>query len=145
MPGRDYPTGRILAVLDDEPAEARAIAALAAVGIDEADVERLAGTTAADDLDATGGRGGLLARARRVVQFGLMDQMPTLAWYEAALRDGRLVLSVRAGSGGGPVVADVVDALRGAGGHFINGFGRFSTQEHARWRGPEPRVPELLR
>jgi hypothetical protein len=31
------------------------------------------------------------------------------------------------------------------GGHFINHFGWFETQELARWKGPEPKVPGFLR
>jgi hypothetical protein len=46
----------------------------------------------------------VLARLRRVLQFSLMDQLPAMAWYEAALRE-----------------------------------------EFARWRGPEPRVPDLMK
>jgi hypothetical protein len=31
------------------------------------------------------------------------------------------------------------------GAHFVNYFGRFATEEYARWRGPEPAVPDFLR
>jgi hypothetical protein len=66
-----------------------------------------------------------------------------MAWYEAALRDGRSVLAIptldRAQT------LRVVQALDGAGGHFINRFGRLATEEVARWRGPEPRVPDLMK
>jgi hypothetical protein len=38
-----------------------------------------------------------------------------------------------------------VDALKAADGHFINRFGRFDTEEFARWRGPEPAVTDLMK
>jgi hypothetical protein len=39
----------------------------------------------------------------------------------------------------------VVDILRRHGGHFINHYGRFATEEIERWAGPEPDIPDLLR
>ena len=41
--------------------------------------------------------------------------------------------------------AAAITALREHGGHFINYYGRFATEEIERWRGPEPSVPGLLR
>jgi hypothetical protein len=41
--------------------------------------------------------------------------------------------------------AAVLDALRRAGGHFINYYGRFATEELERWTGPEPAVHDLLK
>jgi hypothetical protein len=38
-----------------------------------------------------------------------------------------------------------VAALKAARGHFINRFGRLATEEFARWRGPEPAIPDLLK
>ena len=31
------------------------------------------------------------------------------------------------------------------GAHFLNHFGRLSTEEAALWRGPEPEIPNSLR
>lgn len=42
-------------------------------------------------------------------------------------------------------VALVARIVEEHGGHFINHFGWFETQELARWRGPEPDVPGFLR
>jgi hypothetical protein len=36
-------------------------------------------------------------------------------------------------------------ALLAQGAHFVNYFGRFATDEIARWRGTEPKVPDHLR
>ena len=132
---------RVLAVFDDRAAADRGAVAARHAGARV--VERLEGEGAADAIDATGTRRGLLARLGRAVQFSVEDQMPALAWYEAALRGDRVVLAVPA-SGREQVLA-IVAALGGAGGHFINRFGQLETEEFARWRGPEPDVSSLLK
>ena len=136
-----YPAGRVLAVFDRAGDADRAIEGLRALGL--ADVERFEGRTDADRFDATGERHGAVARVLRTVQLSLMDQLPAMAWYEAALREGKLVLAVRTGNR--TVTLRVVEALKAAGGHFINHFGRAATEEFARWRGPEPDVPSLMK
>lgn len=138
-----YPRGRILAVADDAEVADRAVAALADVGWDPGGVERLNGPEDARALDATGAGHGLGARLQRLVQFSLMDQLPDLAWYQAAAREGRVVLVVRAGDGHASARAGAI--LAAAGCHFINRFGRFQTEEILRWRGPEPRVANVMR
>lgn len=138
-----YPDRQVLAVLDDEEAVQRALVAVRAVGVPDGDVETFAGEADAARFDATGASHGLVARLRRVVQFSLMDQLPALAWYEAALRENRHVIGVRTTDR--RTTLRVVDALAGAGAHFINRFGRVDTEEFARWRGPEPRVPSLMK
>ncbi|MFL5679749.1 MAG: hypothetical protein ACJ77B_04030 [Chloroflexota bacterium] len=138
-----YPRGRLYAVLDDPGAASRAVEALVSTGVDAAAIEVLRGDTAADTLDGTGARNGLGARARRMVEFTLMDQAPDIAWYEAALRSGRSVVSVR--SNDSTLTRRAVEVLRAEGGHFMNHFGRFATEEFDRWRGPEPAVPDYLR
>jgi uncharacterized protein YfaP (DUF2135 family) len=72
-----------------------------------------------------------------------MDQLPDMAWYERSVRDGGAVLMVRV-RGDGPKAA-AVDAIRRHGGHFINYYGRFATEEIERWSGPEPAVHDLLK
>jgi hypothetical protein len=138
-----YPSRQVLAVLDDAAAADRATAALRAVGVDSADIELLAGPEDAARFDATGARHGLMARLRRAMQFSLMDQLPALAWYEAALHEGRRVIAVRTRKRSTTV--KVVAALVSAGAHFINRFGRLDTEEFGRWRGPEPAVPSLMK
>jgi hypothetical protein len=39
----------------------------------------------------------------------------------------------------------VLELLRASGGHFINRFGLFTTEEFERWRGQEPKLPDLIR
>ena len=138
-----YPRGRLYAVLDDPGAASRAVDALVASGIEASRVEVLRGDVAADTLDGTGVRHGIRARLRRAVEFTLMDQAPDIAWYEAAIRDGRSVIAVRVSDEA--VVRSGVDVLRANGAHFINHYGRFATEEFERWRGQEPKLPDYLR
>ena len=138
-----YPSGRLLAVADDAATADRAVTALAEAGWDGGRIDRLAGQAAEWAFDATGARHGLAARIGRIVQFTLMDQLPDLAWYQAAARDGRIVLSVPAGDARSGARAATI--LAAAGCHFINRFGRFQTEELLRWRGPEPRVTDVMR
>jgi len=138
-----YPHRQVLAVFDSLTDGEAAGTALRTLGIPSGSVERSAGAADADRFDASGVQHGLIGRARRAMQFSLMDQLPALAWYEAALRDGRAVVAVRTEDRASTLA--VVEALRAAGGHFINRFGRLATEEFARWRGPEPRVPSLMK
>jgi hypothetical protein len=139
----DYPDRSVLAVFDDPGAADAAASGVRALGIPAADVERLDGLAAARAFDGTGRQHGPRARIRRALDFSLMDQMPAMAWYEAALRDGRIVLAVSTRDRA--TTLRVVEALKAAGGHFINRFGRLATEEFARWRGPEPAVPDVLK
>ena len=136
-----YPAGKVLAVFD-RSADADWVVEILH-GLQITDVERFAGAKDADRFDATGERHGAVARVLRTVQFSLMDQLPAMAWYEAALRGGKVVLAVRTRDRA--TTLRVVEALRGAGGHFINHFGRAATEEFARWQGPEPNVPSLMK
>jgi hypothetical protein len=138
-----YPRGRLYAVLDDPGSASRAVDSLVASGIEASRVEVLRGDVAADTLDGTGVRHGIRARLRRAVEFTLMDQAPDLAWYEAAIRDGRSVVAIRVSDEA--AVRSAVEVLRASGGHFINHYGRFATEEFERWRGREPELPDYLR
>jgi hypothetical protein len=138
-----YPGGSVLAVFDRSDDADRAIEALGSVAGGAAGIERFHGSADADRFDATGERHGPVARVLRTVQFSLMDQLPAMAWYEAALRAGKTVVAVRTGNRS--TTLTTVEALRASGGHFINHFGRAATEEFARWRGPEPDVPSLMK
>ena len=135
--------GRLLAVIDDAGQAERAVNALLEAGFDRAAIEVYTGKGDAEVFDASGRRRGPWGRLLRTVQFTLMDQMPDFAYYEAAVRQGRSVISVKA-----PREADMrraVDILRRHGAHFINHFGLFTTEEFERWRGLEPEVPGYMR
>jgi hypothetical protein len=135
--------GRLLAVVDDAPSAEAAVAALRASGISDDRIERFEGADDTAAFDASGERRGLRGRLYRILEFSWADQAPDFAWYEAAIRDGKVVLSVRVR--GQKPVRDAAAILTAHGGHFINHFGWFETQELARWRGKEPDLPGFLR
>lgn len=138
-----YPAGSLLAVLPDAESAARAAAAARAAGTPDRDITILRGAEGADRLDGTGAVHGVIARLRRLVSFTLMDQLVDMALYEQAVREGQVVLMVRPGDNERKATA--IALLRQHGGHFINHYGRFATEEIERWHGPEPNVPGLLR
>ena len=148
MADRPTPTvgsavGRLLAVFDTDEAVASAVDRLIAAGFEPGRIERFAGPEAADAFDASGSRRGLRGRLYRIVEFSWADQAPDFAWYEAAVREGRVVLSMRVR--GQRQLRAAADMVLANGGHFVNHFGWFETQELARWRGPEPKLPGFLR
>lgn len=144
-PGRfiGYPTDHLLAAFRDVTDATAASAEIVGTGIPTEAVSVLRGTEGADRLDGTGSANGWLARARRLVSFTMMDQLPDMAMYERAVRDGGAVVMVRVR--GDERMAAVADVLRRHGGHFINYYGRFATEEVERWRGPEPSIPSVLK
>ena len=135
--------GRLLAVVDTAEAAGDAIRALEASGIAPERIETFVGDDGAAAFDSSGGRHGPLARLLRTVQFTLMDQMPDFAYYEAAAREGRRVLSVRPRNEA--EMRRAVHTLREHDAHFINHFGLFTTEEFERWRGEEPALPGFMR
>jgi hypothetical protein len=135
--------GRLLAVLDTDEAAGAAVEALTESGIEPARIEIFTGDDGAAAFDSSGGRHGPGARFLRTLQFTLMDQMPDFAYYEAAARQGRSVVSVRAKNEA--EMREAVDTLRTHGAHFINQFGLFTTEEFERWHGEEPDLPGFLR
>jgi hypothetical protein len=138
-----YPTNRLLAVIDDPPEAAAALAELKAGGFADRDLEILRGEESADRMDGTGSASGWLGRLRRAFDFTLMDQLVDFAAYERALRDGRAVVMVHV-HGDAPKEA-AHQVLKRHRGHFINYYGRFATEELDLWRGPEPDIPGYLR
>lgn len=135
--------GRLIAVFDSEAEAEAARSALIAAGVNASAIETFSGPDEAPVFDASGRRRGLAGRLYRIVEFSWADQAPDFAWYEAAVREGRIVMSVRVR--GQRHVAHAARIVEESGGHFINHFGWFETQELARWRGPEPDVPGFLR
>jgi len=135
--------GRLLAVFDEAASADATVAALTAAGIGDERIERFAGDDDVGAFDASGERRGWRGRLYRIVEFSWADQAPDFAWYEAAVREGRVVLSVRIrGDATVRAVAAIIAEHRG---HFVNHFGWFETRELARWRGPEPDLPGFLR
>lgn len=138
-----YPTDSLLAVVPDPSRAAEAAAALKVAGTRDRDITILRGDEGASRFDPTGAVHGLVARLRRIVSFTVMDQLPDMAWYDAAIRAGQAVLMVRIR--GDERKADAIRILRENGAHFINYYGRFATEEIVRWQGPDPDVHSLLK
>jgi hypothetical protein len=135
--------GRLLAVVDTTATLDAIVADLKEAGIAGVAIEVFSGDDGAKAFDGRGERNGPGARLLRTVQFTLMDQMPDFAYYEAAARQGRFVLSVRAR--GEAQTKRAVEIFRKHGAHFINRFGLFTTEEYERWHGTEPDVPGFMR
>ena len=133
---------RLLAVLDTPEAATAAIRALGRAGFPPEAVTVLRGDDDADRIDSRGLVRGRWRRAWRILQFTQTDQMVDLAVYEAALRDGRIVVLVRARRPEDRVRAQ--RALESAGAHFMNFFGRLATEDISRWRGQELPIPKHL-
>lgn len=136
MASQTYPTNQVLAVIDDPAAADQAVESLIGSGFARELVTRM---TAADQP----ARPRRWTRLVRIFQFMSMDQGPDFHIYEAAMREGRAVVSVRVK--GRAEIERARDVLVAAGGHFINYFGRLQTEEITQWRGPEPKLPEYLR
>ena len=138
-----YPRRRLLAVIDRPDRAAAALGALVAEGFHPPDVEVLVGPEGRDRLGRLGPPPNLLSRVVRVFQFMSMDQLPDFLVYERAIDSGRAVIAVR--------VLDRESMLRAKAGlerfgaHFINHYGRLSTEELSMWRGDEPDIPDPLR
>jgi hypothetical protein len=139
----NYPSGQLLAVFDDLTAAESARAGLEQMGVAPGDLLVLYGTEGASRLDGLGGANGPLSRMLRAVQFMTMDQMPDFLLYETAIRGGRAVLAVRPRGDAGRRAA--IETLARHGAHFVNFYGRFSTEEITMWRGPEPPIPGVFR
>ena len=137
-----YPTDHLLGVIDDPSTGDAVMAKLAGAGFAPGEVTLLRGPDDARRIDGLG-RGGWLLRLVRIVQFTTMDQMPDFRLYEAAIAAGRTVVAVRVRDP--DAVRRARDVLAAAGAHFMNRYGRFSTEEISRWRGPELELPGYLR
>jgi hypothetical protein len=135
--------GRLFVVFDSADAADAARAALVAAGVDASAIEMFTADDAVGAFDPSGGRRGVLGRIYRIFEFSWADQAPDFAWYDAAIREGRVVMGVRVR--GQRHVAHAARIAEEHGGHFINHFGWFETQELARWKGREPDVPGFLR
>jgi hypothetical protein len=138
-----YPFDRMLAAFTDAADGARAIEAVRALGIPDGDITLLQGDDGADRLDGTGAAHGVAARIRRAIDFTMMDQLVDFAAYENAVRSGGATVMVKVR--GDTRKSAVAAALQECGGHFLNYYGRFATEEISRWEGTEPTIREVMR
>jgi len=137
-----YPSGWTLAVFDDPDAPTTSLRELADQGIPPDDLVLLVGTDAAAGLERLGSSTGLAGRLRRGMQFMTMDQLPDLHVYELAVEQGRAVLGLRIGDEVSRRRA--LETVRRHGGHFINRFGAWATEEIVPWRGTMPDLPQHM-
>ena len=137
-----YPTNSLLGVVDNSNTAARVAAALKTAGISDRDITVFRGDESASRFDPTGAVHGILTRLRRIVSFTVMDQLPDMAWYDAAIRAGKAVVMAKVR---GDAKDQAVRIMREHGAHFVNYYGRFATEEVVRWQGPEPVVSDLLK
>jgi hypothetical protein len=137
-----YPSGWTLVVFDDPDAPTASLRELAGQGIPPEDLVLLAGTDAAAGLERLGSSSGLAGRLRRGMQFMTMDQLPDLHVYELAVEQGRAVLGLRIGDERSRRQA--LGTVRRHGGHFINRFGAWVTEDIAPWRGTMPDLPQHM-
>jgi hypothetical protein len=93
-------------------------------------------------MERLGASTGIVARMRRGLQQLTMAQMPDLHVYEEALDDGRAIVGIHIADAGRRQAAIV--AIRRHGGHFVNRFGNWATEEIISWRGPMLDVPQHL-
>ena len=135
--------GRLLGVFDAPQDAAAATAAIEALGVTPDRIEAFEGADGVTAFDGSGAHHGVLGRLSRAFQFTLVDQAPDFSYYEGAARLGRVVLSVK--PRGEKEMRRVAGVMREHGGHFINWFGLFATEEIERWRGPEPDMPGFMR
>ena len=141
-----YPTNRLIRVIDTPAGAEAATSALAAAGFEREGIIVLVGDAGRDRLGRLGATPNVLSRVVRFFQFVLMDQTPDFIVYEAAIAEGRAVVAVTAGGGNRDRMLRAAAVLAAHGGHFVNFFGRFQTEEVSLWQGPEPAaIPDALR
>lgn len=138
-----YPTRQLLGVIDRPEAAREAGGALVATGVPAGHVRLLQGEAGREQLANLGSAPNVLSRIVRAFQFLSMDQLPDFLVYERALVDGRCVIAVHVDDRDAMLRARVV--LEWFGAHFLNHFGRLSTEEVSLWRGEEPDIPDPLR
>jgi hypothetical protein len=138
-----YPTNRLLGVIDDAARTAPAIEALAEAGFAPGGSAVLVGQEGRDHLGRLGHDPNALSRLVRLLQFTLMDQTPDFLVYERAIAEGRAVVAVNVADRDRMLAAAMVLERHGA--HFLNYFGRLSTEEVSMWRGEEVDLPDPLR
>jgi hypothetical protein len=138
-----YPTNRLLGVIDAPEDAIRAVDALVEAAFDPAGIVLLMGEEGRGRLGRLGHHPNAFSRVVRLLQFTLMDQTPDFLVYEHAILDGRAVVAVHAANRDGMLEASAVLQQHGA--HFLNYFGRLSTEEVSMWRGEEVAIPDAFR
>ena len=126
-----YPENHIVAIVDTPEAAAAAVEALTSGGFLESEVTLACGARAADRLQASSGRSGLIGHVIQIADhLGLRtEELEIRHQYEEALRDGRFLLAVLAPTEERKDRAAQI--LRDHGAHFITFKGRFTIEQLA--------------
>ena len=125
---RLFPYNTVVGVVDDASGLESAVSDLVDHGFAESQVHVLCGEGGIQQIDAKGKRKGLLARVFRMVD-GLGEEREHTAHHVKDLESGRFVVVVDASDDAAKARAR--DALARHGGHFINYYSRFSTENLA--------------
>jgi hypothetical protein len=124
--GRLFPYNTVVGVVDDPKQLDATVQGLVDTGFAESQVSVLCGRRGVEMIDAKGTRKGLLARVFRMVD-GLGEEREHTEHHVRELEAGHFI-----------VVVDVVDeaakgrardAMKSHGGHFINYYSRWSTED----------------
>lgn len=124
----EYPTHRVVAVVDGESNAAEVVRALTSKGFLDSEIVVATGPAQADAVHATTGRGRISGLAIRLAsKLGVADEeMELKDAYEQALRDGRYVVTVDAPTRERKDRA--AEILRAGGAYELNYFGRFTIE-----------------
>jgi hypothetical protein len=123
-----FPYQSVVGVVDDPGDLEDAVQALISSGFGESEVHVLCGTSGVQQIDAKGKRKGLLARLFRVVD-ALGEEREHTARHVKELESGHFVVVVDARDEASKTRAR--DGLAAHGGHFINFYSRWSTEDLA--------------
>jgi hypothetical protein len=138
-----YPTNQLIGVINAPDEATRAAVSLTDEGFAAAHVSVLVGEGGRELLGRLGHHPNALSRLIRGLQFTLMDQTPDFLVYEGAIAKGRAVIAVHVIDRDRMLEAAAVLEQHGA--HFLNYFGRLSTEEISMWRGEEVDIPDPVR
>lgn len=125
---RLFPYQTVVGVIDDPERLEAALQGLVTSGFGEADVSVLCGAAGVKRIDAKGKRKGLLARLFRMVD-ALGEEREHTARHVKELESGHFIVVAEAPNEA--TKARARDALAAHGGHFINYYSRWSTEELA--------------
>ena len=123
-----FPYQTVVGVVDDPDELEAAVRALLSNGFEEAEVHVLCGARGIEQIDAKGERKGLLARLFRIVD-ALGEERAHTARHVKELESGHFLIVVDAHDEDAKTRAR--DALATHGGHFINFYSRWSTEDLA--------------
>jgi hypothetical protein len=121
-----YPKNRIAAILNDDGSLDEALKHLPQANVELRDVNVLSGPEGIRLLDRRGVRRGLRSRLLRIAQLTAYEGT-ALNNHEQALRSGHYIIYVPVK--GEEQIRGVVDILRGARGHYLLQFHRWTVEE----------------